>query len=134
MTVAKLSGTLVLIWLFAAPAHADPAFDALVAAYPDFLAGHDGKDLIWKDGTRMPLLVVSPLAKNNYVDHTLTDQSSILKFVEDNWGLPRIPGSFDGTAGSLNSMFDFGTGRPTNPTLFLDPVTGGRLEPGQLSR
>jgi len=55
MTVAKLSGTLVLIWLFAAPAHADPAFDALVAAYPDFLAGHDGKDLIWKDGTRMPL-------------------------------------------------------------------------------
>jgi hypothetical protein len=34
---------------------ADPALDALVAAYPDFLAGHDAKDLIWKDGTRMPI-------------------------------------------------------------------------------
>jgi hypothetical protein len=34
---------------------ADPGLDALVAAYPDFLAGYDAKDLIWKDGTRMPV-------------------------------------------------------------------------------
>jgi hypothetical protein len=39
----------------AAPAYADPAMDALVAAYPDHLIRHDGKDLIWKDGTRMPI-------------------------------------------------------------------------------
>jgi hypothetical protein len=38
-----------------APAAADPALDALVAAYPDHLAGYDATDLIWKDGTRMPL-------------------------------------------------------------------------------
>jgi hypothetical protein len=31
----------------------DPALDALVRAYPDFLASHDGRVLIWKDGTRM---------------------------------------------------------------------------------
>ena len=31
----------------------DPALDALVRAYPDFLASHDGKVLIWKDGARM---------------------------------------------------------------------------------
>lgn len=37
------------------PVRADPALDALVAAYPDHLASHDGKELIWKDGTRMPL-------------------------------------------------------------------------------
>jgi D-alanyl-D-alanine carboxypeptidase-like protein len=37
------------------PAFADPALDALVAAYPDHLASHDGKDLVWKDGTRMPI-------------------------------------------------------------------------------
>jgi len=35
-------------------------------------------------GTRMPLLLVSPFAKRNFVDHTLTDQSSLLRFVEDN--------------------------------------------------
>ena len=34
---------------------ADPALDALVAAYPDHLAGYNEKDLIWKDGTRMPI-------------------------------------------------------------------------------
>jgi hypothetical protein len=37
----------------AGPALADPALDALVAAYPDHLAGYDDKDLIWKDATRM---------------------------------------------------------------------------------
>jgi hypothetical protein len=31
------------------------ALDALVRAYPDFLAGHDATDLIWRDGTRMPV-------------------------------------------------------------------------------
>jgi phospholipase C len=81
-------------------------------------------------GPRLPLLVVSPWAKQGYVDHTLTDQSSITKFVEDNWSLPRIAGSFDGIAGSLNSMFDFGDSRPGNPALFLDPITGQPTGPG----
>jgi hypothetical protein len=31
------------------------ALDALVRAYPDFLVGYDATDLIWRDGTRMPL-------------------------------------------------------------------------------
>jgi hypothetical protein len=43
------------IVLIASSVAANPAIDALVAAYPDHLAGHDGKDLIWKDGTRMPI-------------------------------------------------------------------------------
>ncbi len=58
-------------------------------------------------GTRIPLLVVSPLAKKNYIDHTLTDQSSILKFVEDNWlSGQRIQtgGSFDTIAGTIQNM------------------------------
>jgi D-alanyl-D-alanine carboxypeptidase len=46
---------LALIALSPVRASADPALDALVAAYPDFLAGHDDKELIWKDGTRMPI-------------------------------------------------------------------------------
>ena len=36
-------------------------------------------------GTRLPFLVVSPYAKVNYVDHTLIDQSSVTRFIEDNW-------------------------------------------------
>jgi hypothetical protein len=31
------------------------AMNGLVAAYPDFLAGHDGRELIWRDGTRMAI-------------------------------------------------------------------------------
>ncbi|MDT5023684.1 MAG: phospholipase, partial [Micromonosporaceae bacterium] len=44
-------------------------------------------------------------------------------FVQDNWGLPKIPGSFATIAGSLKSMFDF-SHRTRHGTLFLDPVTG----------
>jgi phospholipase C len=77
-------------------------------------------------GPRLPLLVISPYAKRNYVDHTVTDQSSILKFVEDNWDLGRIGNdSSDAIAGSLNPLFDFDEGR-TNHTLILDPATGNR--------
>src|SRR5207245_2174357 len=41
-------------------------------------------------GPRLPLLVVSPYAKSNFVDHTTTDQTSILRFVEDNWSTGSI--------------------------------------------
>jgi phospholipase C len=60
-------------------------------------------------GPRLPLLVISPWAKSNAVDHTLTDQSSITRFIEDNWlGGKRLGGgSFDAVAGPLNNMFDF---------------------------
>jgi len=74
-------------------------------------------------GPRLPLMVISPWAKHNFVDHTLTDQSSILAFIESNWGLPKIAGSFDRMAGSLASMFNFHPNRPAR-TLFLDPTTG----------
>jgi phospholipase C len=78
-------------------------------------------------GPRLPLLVVSPWAKSNYVDNTLTDQSSITRFVEDNWGLGRIAGSFDAQAGSLTGMLDLSKdhGEPPNGHPFLlDPATG----------
>jgi phospholipase C len=75
-------------------------------------------------GPRLPLIVVSPYAKQNFVDHTLTDQSSILKFIEDNWNLGRIgDDSFDEKAGSLLNMFDFASG-PVNGPVFLNPITG----------
>jgi phospholipase C len=74
-------------------------------------------------GPRLPLLVISPFARQNAVDHTLTDQSSIIRFVEDNWSLPRIgSGSADALAGTLNGLFDFTT--PRDGRLLLDPSTG----------
>ena len=39
------------------------------------------------DGTRIPLIAVSPFAQRGLVDHTYTDHVSILKFIEANWRL-----------------------------------------------
>jgi phospholipase C len=79
-------------------------------------------------GPRIPCLVISPFAKKNFVDHSITDQSSILRFVEDNWDLGRlgdgtVNGSYDSFAGTLMHMFDFRHG-PHPHRLFLDPSTG----------
>ncbi|HEY4016199.1 MAG TPA: alkaline phosphatase family protein [Polyangiaceae bacterium] len=58
-------------------------------------------------GTRIPMMVISPFAKHNFIDHTLTDQTSILRFIEDNWlGGQRVQpgGSFDTIANSITGM------------------------------
>jgi phospholipase C len=74
-------------------------------------------------GPRLPLVVISPYARRNFVDNTLTDQSSILRFIEDNWNLGQIGNqSFDVRAGTLTNMFDFGG--PHRGRLILDSTTG----------
>ena len=82
-------------------------------------------------GTRVPLLLISRFAKVNLVDHTLTDQTSVLRFIEDNWlsGQRVQPGgSFDTIAGSLNNMFDFDKREKDKAReLFLDPATGAAI-------
>jgi phospholipase C len=76
-------------------------------------------------GPRLPLMVISPWARRNFVDHTVTDQTSILRFVEDNWlGGARIGGSFDALANSINGMFDFGEGPQNIAPYPLNPSSG----------
>ena len=73
------------------------------------------------------MLVVSPYAKSNFVDHSTTDQTSILRFIEDNWQTGQIGNfSFDAKAGALANMFAFQPVGPVgeNNKLFLDPATG----------
>ena len=76
-------------------------------------------------GPRLPLLLISPWSKQNYVDHTLTDQTSVLRFIEDNWleGQRVGNGSFDAIAGTVNSMFDF-SHRGNNKPFLLNDITG----------
>jgi phospholipase C len=78
-------------------------------------------------GPRTPLLVISPWARHNFVDHTMTDLSSILRFVEDNWlASKRLgAGSFDTITNPIDNMFDFERENPGNRDRFiLDPSTG----------
>jgi phospholipase C len=103
----------------------DPAYDALLG--PIGLCGHAPSGA-YQDrcgyGGRLPMLVVSPWAKMNYVDHQITDQASILRFIEDNWQLGRIGDqSFDEKAGSILGMFNFTNGHYAE-RVFLDPANG----------
>ncbi len=84
-------------------------------------------------GPRLPFLAISPWAKTNFVDHTLTDQTSPIRFIEDNWlGGQRIGGgSFDALAGSISNMLDFQKQPFFSTPVLLDPSTGER-EQGNL--
>ena len=78
--------------------------------------------------SRLPLVVISPYTRSNYVSHNVTDQSSITKFIEDNWldGQRTGAGSFDAVAGSLyvrGGVLDFRR-EPNDTRILLDPTTG----------
>ncbi len=77
-------------------------------------------------GPRLPLLVISPWTNTNSVDHTMTDQSSIIRFVEDNWlnGQRIGAGSFDTIANSIASMLNFVQPIACARTVILDDQTG----------
>jgi phospholipase C len=98
----------------------------------DFLCGTvtDGSGARCGYGPRLPYLVISPYSRDNYVDHTLIDQTSTTRFIEDNWlGGQRLSSStFDNEAGSITGMFDFA--HPSGRRLFLDPQTGEALPEG----
>lgn len=83
----------------------------------EVLNGHRGF------GGRVPMLLISPWSKVNYVDHTQLDQSSISKFIEYNWGQPPLGvDTADNYAGSILNMFDFKHKNANQ--LILDPTTG----------
>jgi phospholipase C len=79
-------------------------------------------------GPRLPLLVISPWTRDNYVSHNLTDQSSVVKFIQDNWlhGQQIGNGSYDAIAGRLDApggVLDFRTLPHLFPVI-LNPDTG----------
>lgn len=85
------------------------------------LGGYQGR---CGHGPRLPFLVISPWSRVNFVDHTMTDQTSVIRFIEDNWRLGRIGGgSFDVLSGPITGMFDFSHRSAARP-LFLDRETG----------
>ena len=82
-------------------------------------------------GPRIPILVISPYAKSNFVDSTLVDQSSIVSFIQYNWHLGSLgSASYTTIAGSLLNMFDFSHQQPGGNKLFLNPSTGEVVQTG----
>lgn len=85
----------------------DAAHDAPVCASSDAPVAKGYSDRCGP-GPRLPLLVISPYARTNFIDHHQTEQASILRFIEANWMTGQVgDGSFETRAGSLAPLFNF---------------------------
>ena len=62
-------------------------------------------------GFRVPLFVISPYAKENYVSDTVMNHASLLAFVDYNWRLPAL-NPFVAASGLPLDMFDFSQAYP----------------------
>jgi phospholipase C len=82
---------------------------------------------------RLPLVVISPYTRENYVSSNLTNTASVVTFIEDNWlNGKRITDSYDAVSGSLNApggVLDFHA-RPHLTPLILNPTTGAVVSGG----
>ena len=66
-------------------------------------------------GQRVPLLVISPYSKENYVSHALLNHMSLLRFIDYNWNLPTLNPN---VANSTNPIdFFYFNGPPRKPIL-----------------
>lgn len=63
-------------------------------------------DKKWGPGTRVPAIIISPFAKQGYVDHTQYETVSILSFIEKRWGLKPLTDR-DKNANPLSNAFNF---------------------------
>src|SRR5439155_19194774 len=80
-------------------------------------------------GIRVPFLVISPYARQGVVDHHRGDFSSVLRFIEDNWGLPQLTRR-DREATNLSYDFDFSQSpRPPDPRPLRTDCTGPVFSP-----
>jgi phospholipase C len=65
---------------------------------------HEGYDGL---GFRVPLIVISPYAKQNYVSHVQYETASVLRFIEDLFGLSQLSQADERAASPAADCFDF---------------------------
>jgi phospholipase C len=81
-------------------------------------------------GYRVPLIVVSPFAKQNYVSHTVADSTAILKFIETRFGLPPLTAR-DAAQMDMTEFFNFNAPPWMSPP---SPPAQNRSNPCYLDR
>jgi phospholipase C len=94
------------------------------ACPPDDRPVSEGADLGKFDayGVRVPMYVISPYARKQYVSHTVTDHTSIVRFVEQKFYLPALTAR-DANAESVLDLFDF-----DHPAFMTPPALPARPE------
>ncbi|MFN8532394.1 MAG: acid phosphatase [Dehalococcoidia bacterium] len=103
---------------------------AVVITYDDYGGWFDHvppspKDR-WGPGGRVPAIVVSPWARKSYVDPTLYETVSILRFIEWRWGLTPL-NERDASANNLLNAFDFGPAEPTTIAGEIARILGNAI-------
>jgi phospholipase C len=97
---------------------------------PTDISGHI-QGLFNITGFRVPVMVVSPWVKPQYVSHVPMDYTAILKFIETRYNVPPLT-QRDATAGDMTAFFDFQQPSllipPTLPTQPTNGVCDPRLE------
>jgi len=111
------------------------ASSAFLLAYDDWGGWYDHVKPPQVDnfgyGFRVPAILVSPYAREGYIDNKTMDFTSILRFIEDNWGLRSLTHR-DATAKSIASGFDF-RAKP-RPASFVSAHRGVAEEEARVAR
>jgi phospholipase C len=82
-------------------------------------------------GYRVPLIVISPYAKKNYVDHTVADTTAILKLIETRFSLPALT-KRDAAQPDMTEFFNFTSPPWTTPPTPPAQTTSGACYVNQL--
>ena len=101
---------------------------AIIVTYDDYGGWYDHvappEGDRWGPGGRVPTIFISPHARENFVDHTLYDTTSILKFIEWRFGLEPLT-KRDAGANNLLAAFDFDNANTANDGPPVATETGG---------
>src|SRR5207237_5705225 len=99
----------------------DPDGIAPIFKSGDLTQGPSPENLAYnftQSGLRVPITVISPWAKKNYVSHTPREHTAILAFIESRFGIPPLPNGRDRfySAEDMLEFFDF-----NNPSWLTPP-------------
>jgi phospholipase C len=96
----------------------------VVMTWDDFGGFYDHVPPPYEDmyglGPRAAMLLISPFSPPGVVNHTLLESASVLKFIEERWGLPSL-GQRDLIANDLSTAFNFS--QAGNPPLVLNQIS-----------
>jgi phospholipase C len=77
-----------------------------------------------RTGFRIPVMVISPFSKKNFVSHTPADSTAVLKLIETRFGLPSLT-KRDASQMDMTEFFDFqNVPWKTPPTVPTQPTNG----------
>ena len=76
-------------------------------------------------GYRLPLVVISPFAKKNFVSHQVMDYTAMLKLIEERFNLPALTARDAAQPSMANEFFDFNAAAWKTPPTPPDQITTG---------